>query len=933
MNRIRSSRKTPVTLLATGIALVLSMPAAFAQTATPPVEVEPEATVATATTASDATDLDAVKVVGFRASLVKALDIKRENVGAIDAIIAEDIAKFPDQNIAESLQRIPGITITRESGEGRNISVRGLSGEFTRVRINGMEAIAATGGEGGPNRGRDFDYNVFASELFNSVVVHKTAEASLDEGSLGAIVDLNTGGPFGYKAGSTFLLSGQGQYNDLVEEVAPRMAALYAYRDPSDFWALSLSAAYSDDTTREIGQNTVRWQQARFRSVRGVSCADNPTDTGCTEVANGFHPRIPRYGEIEVDRERLGLTGSLEIRPSVDTKLKFDVLHSKLDATRGERYAEVLFRGNESRMDVVDYTLDPATNNLNRLDVDNAWVRTENFEKAWSTEFTQYTLDLEQVFSDTVKGHVLLGSSSSTLEFPYERTFVYDNQNYDGFQYDYTDDKYPVIGFNGADMTDPSNFQMSEFRDRPTSTEHTFDTIAADIEWAFSTDYWLQAGVNYRKFGFETWGGSRDTGVCASTVFNCDPNGDGVNEFYGIPVTADLSEVYHFDGETGPGSTTRWLIPGLSQWGDYVDLDNQPLRQDQGNIRSVQEKDSGVWVQLNGSTLIFDRDFRFNLGVRYVETAQSSSGFNSGEYVTVNRPTYKDTLPALNMAYNLSENLIWRASASKVMTRPGLGSLTPGGSVDSFNYAVSYQNPFLNPTRAKAFDTSLEWYFAPQALVSLAIFYKDIGSRPIATERTGTFASTGLPLSLLAPTSPAEQNPEGMPWTIRTIDNGPGGALRGAEFGFQVPLELWAEGVPVVRNMGLTGNYTWVDSEVDYTFGSDIVSESLFGLSKRSYNFTVFYENAKFDARLSAAYRDDYLTSTSATGNRFEGFGETLNIDASMGYKVNEQFELTFEALNLTDDYQDRWNDLETRRRYEWDHTGRVYKVGFRYRF
>lgn len=927
MRQLFGFKKTPVTMLAASIALALTAHPALAQS-TPS---DPDAASPTPTT--DATELDAVQVTGFRASLVKALDIKRDNVGAIDAIIAEDIAKFPDQNIAESLQRIPGITITRESGEGRNISVRGLSGEFTRVRINGMEAIAATGGEGGPNRGRDFDYNVFASELFNSVVVHKTAEARLDEGSLGAVVDLNTGGPFGYKEGSTFLLSGQGQYNDLAEDGSPRVAALFAYRAPSNLWAASVSAAYSDDTTLEQGQNTVRWQQARFRSVRGVNCAANPTDTGCAEVTNGFHPRIPRYGDIEVDRERLGLTGSLELRPSEDTKLKFDVLHSKLDATRGERYGEVLFRGNEGRMDVVDYTLDPATNNLDMLEVNNAWVRTENFEKAWTTEFNQYTVDLEHVFSDTVKGHVLIGTSSSKLEFPYEITFVYDNQNYNGFRYDYTDDKYPVIAFDGPDMTNPANFQMAEFRDRPTNTKHTFDTVAADVEWAFSTDYWLQAGVNYRKFGFETWGATRDTGVCASGIFNCDQNGDGVNEFYGIPVTADLSQVYEFGGRTGPGSTTSWLIPGLSQWSDFVDLPNRPLREDQGNIRSVQEKDSGLWVQLNGSTLIFDRDFRFNLGVRYVETAQSSSGYNSGEYVLVDRPTYKDTLPALNMAYNLTPDLIWRASASKVMTRPGLGSLTPGGSVDSFNYRVSYQNPFLDPTRAKAFDTSLEWYFAPQALLSLAIFYKDLDSRPIASERTGTYASTGLPLSLLAPTSPAEQNPEGQPWTIRSIDNGPGGTLRGAELGFQLPLEFWAANVPVVRNMGVTGNYTWVDSEVDYTFGSEIVTERLFGLSKRSYNFTVFYENDRFDARISAAYRDEYLTGTSATGNRFEGFGDTLNIDASMGYKINDNFEVTLEALNLTDDYQDRWNDLDTLRRYEWDHTGRVYKVGFRYRF
>ncbi|WP_454832244.1 TonB-dependent receptor [Pseudoxanthomonas wuyuanensis] len=918
-------RKTPVTLLALSIGLALQINAsAHAQEAAAQAAPAQDASVET---------LDTISVTGYRASLVKALDLKRDSVGAVDAIVAEDIAEFPDQNIAESLQRIPGIVITRESGEGRNISVRGLSGEFTRVRINGMEAIATTGGEGGPNRGRDFDYNVFASELFNSVVVHKSAEAKLDEGSLGAVVDLNTGGPFGYDDGVTFLFSGQGQYNDIAEDVAPRAAALFAYKDPNDKWGATFSAAFSDDTTYEMGQNTVRWQRAGFRSVRGVNCADNPTDAGCVEVANAFHPRIPRYGQIKVERERTGLTGSLEFRPTQDTRIKLDALYSKLDAKRGEIYGEVLFRGNEGGMDVVDYSYDPATNNLTSMDVNNAWVRNESFEKAWTTEFKQYTLDLSHTFSDSFSAHLLAGTASSELSFPYEITFMYDDRNYNGFSYDYSNDKYPVIAFNGADVTDPSTFQMAEFRDRPSSTKHTFDNVAADVTWNFSTDYWLDAGVNYRKFEFETWGGIRDSGVCAAGVYDCDQDDDGVNEFYGIPATADLTDVYHYSDRTGAGSTTDWAIPDLWAWSDFIGLRDRPMREDIGNVRTVTEEDTGAFVQLNGSTVVADRDLRFNAGVRYVRTKQSSTGYNSGEFVVVDRPTYSDTLPSINVAYNLTPDLIWRASASKVMTRPGIGSLSPGGSVDSFNYRVTYQNPFLDPTRAKAFDTSLEWYFAPEAILSLAYFYKDIDSRPISSQREGTYASTGLPLSLLVPTSPAAENPEARLWEINSVINGPGGKLQGVELAFQMPLSLIAPHVPVIRNMGVSSNFTYVDSDADYTISGQIVTERLFGLSKRSYNFTVFYENDRFDARISGAYRSDYLTGTSGTGNRFEGYGETFNLDASMGYKINDNFEVTFEALNLTDDYQDRWTDIDARRRYEWDHTGRVYKVGFRYRF
>jgi iron complex outermembrane recepter protein len=137
-------------------------------------------------------EVDEIVVTGFRASLDAALDDKRLSAAAIDSIRSEDIAKSPDSNLAESLQRIPGVSIARDAGEGRNLSVRGLGPQFTRVRINGMEVQSTTGGtdsSGGANRNRQFDFNVFASELFNNITARKTSSAEVEEGSLGATRD------------------------------------------------------------------------------------------------------------------------------------------------------------------------------------------------------------------------------------------------------------------------------------------------------------------------------------------------------------------------------------------------------------------------------------------------------------------------------------------------------------------------------------------------------------------------------------------------------------------------------------------------------------------------------------------------------------------------------------------------------------------------
>ena len=212
-------------------------------------------------------ELETIVVTGFRASLEVSLDMKRESAASVDTILAEDIAEFPDLNLAEAIQRIPGVAIARDAGEGRNISVRGLGPQFTRVRINGMEALSTAGGTdatGGTNRSRAFDFNIFASELFNSITVTKTASAATEEGSLGATVDLMTGRPFDYK-GNQFVTSFQAGYNDLSGEVDPRMALLASGSSPT-----GPSARWSPSRMpKETSTTTARAPSAGSRAASG----------------------------------------------------------------------------------------------------------------------------------------------------------------------------------------------------------------------------------------------------------------------------------------------------------------------------------------------------------------------------------------------------------------------------------------------------------------------------------------------------------------------------------------------------------------------------------------------------------------------------------------------------------------------------------------
>jgi len=260
-------RSAVAAILALGIAHV---GAASAQAATqaagasandPQQDAGPAATDATPA----ASQLQEIVVTGYRSSLAQALNIKRNMGVEADTILAEDIGKFPDQNLAESLQRIPGVAITREQGEGRQITVRGLGPQFTRVRINGMETLTTTGSpdnEGGVNRTRSFDFNIFSSDLFNSLTIRKTAEADVDEGSLGATVDLSTAHPLDYHH-FVFITQAKGNYDDLSGTVGPQLSGLISNTfDDGKFGALA-SVSWSKRDYLDVGSSTVRWDEAQ----------------------------------------------------------------------------------------------------------------------------------------------------------------------------------------------------------------------------------------------------------------------------------------------------------------------------------------------------------------------------------------------------------------------------------------------------------------------------------------------------------------------------------------------------------------------------------------------------------------------------------------------------------------------------------------------
>lgn len=909
--------------------------------------------------ADDSAPDDAIVVTGFRQSLQAAINVKKNAVGAVDAIVAEDIAKFPDQNLAESLQRIPGISISRDAGEGRAITVRGLSSQFTRVRVNGLETVATSTDGASANRDRAFDFNVFASELFSSIVVHKTAEASLDEGSLGAVVDLNTGNPLAGKAGFTGVASVVGTYNDLSDYVGPRLAGLLSWRNDAGTFGVSLSAAYQKTKVLELGNNTVRWSQARFDSVNGTNCFTTPNSGGtyvssaaCNKAALAFHPRIPRYGEVKHDRERLGLTGSVQFAPSDATKFSIDGLFSRFNADREEQWGEVLLRSNERSINVVNPVYD-ANNNMISATLNDAWVRTEHYLRKSKTEFYQVGGTWDQDLSDTLRFTVLGGFSKSDADIPVETTMIFDDRDAQGYSFDYTDMKRPKLTF-GTSVTDPANFQLAEIRDRPSTVVNKFKTVQFRTEWDVAEGFTVKAGAMWRRFNFDTESYTRDTAVCgnggldrvlgtitcsASSVF-------GPTAVYGIPVTAQLAQMFNLGNAGQPaGNTNAWLVPNLETTTALTKLYDRALVADAGNIRGVQETTKGGYLQFDGKGELLGLRYALNAGIRYVKTEQSSYGLVSGTQATVER-SYDNWLPSANIAFYPTEDLIVRGAVAEVITRPTLGSLTPGGSADGFNFRVNSGNPFLKPFQATNYDLSIEWYFAPQALISVAGFIKEVASFTQSAAITeATFAQTGLPVSVLNPSSPAALNPAllNQPiWTLTTTVNGTGAKLKGIELAAQIPFKIFTEGF--LGNFGIIANATFIDSDATYTLqgpatapGGALVNvdrtAALANVSKQAFNGTLYYDDGRFSARVMGTYRGRYHEGASGTGNVLEGYGSMFNLDASMRFKLTDWVELSVEGNNLLDTYRYRYTDIDANRNYENNHYGRNILVGARFKY
>lgn len=924
-------RKTPVTLLAVSIALALHMGAAAAQESAPAEQQAPPS--------EDATNLDTISVTGYRASLEKALDIKRGEKGIVDAIVAQDIGKFPDLNLAESLQRIPGVVITRDAGEGRNITVRGLGPQFTRVRLNGLEAMSSVGssdGQGGANRSRSFDFNVFASDLFSQLIARKTASADVEEGSLGATVDLRTARPFDFD-GFTATGNLQGSFNDAAETTSPRFAGLISNSWADGRFGALLSVAYSERDTVEEGSGTVRWAGG---TTNGGFNAASPYTPAL--AANVYAPRFPRYTLMEHDQKRLGITGALQFKPSSDTTFSLDALYSKIDAVRDERYIEANSlskssgAGRKNDIRVMDGVIENGA--LVYAVMNNVGLRAENRHDEWETTFRQISLDGEHRFSDSFRISGKVGTSKSDHSNPVQATVMMDRYGVNGYSYDYRGNPNKPVFNYGINPTDPNGWNLSVIRLRENYVTNDYDTGQLDFAWIVSPTFTLKGGIQAKNFGFVSSERRR-----AATETIVPTNTTGGTSSSPVPLPADQIIQARLRGFSGSPGT--WVVPDFDAIANMYDIfsDSGTFAMSNYNPsdQSVGEQDRGVYLMGEFNTDLGPVPLSGNFGVRYVRTSQNSTGVGtingSPTVITVDRE-YSDTLPSLNLVAEITPDFLIRFGAAKVMARPPLGNLSPGVTVSVSGSArtVSAGNPLLDPQRAKTYDLGFEWYFNEGAMLGAVLFYKDIDSFIQNTRETRAYNTSGLPNSLLDGTTALPTDD----FVFTVPINTPGGALRGVELNYTQPFTFLPG---FLKDFGMQLNYTYVDSEVQYMLSSGALAqkEELTGTSKTGWNASLYYEGKRLSGRISATNRSDYLIQVPGTevgfnseANGVHGQSGTTILDASIRYRISDRLEVSLEGSNLTNEAQESWvSNPAVQLPLEYSETGRQYLLGLRYKF
>ncbi len=847
--------KTTYLFCASAIALAFHGHAAAQVAGNQPTTGEATAQSATPTQADDpATTSGDIIVTGIRRSLAQAADIKRDSAQVLDVITAEDVGKLPDANVAEALQRVTGVQITRVFGEGQAVNIRGL--QQVRVEVDGRTLLGFSARVSPPendNLGRSSGLDSVPSSLFGRLEVRKSPLASQVEGGLGGTVNLVTPKPFDFKK-TTLTGQVQGTYSQEADKFEPGVTGLFTTTFADGRIGVLISGEYQKRTS-----NLQLFERNNFF---------NSLNGGTTTLTA---PRLLQYENVDIDRSRFGLNGSVQFQVSPEFVLTADGLYSKVNANRTNQFIAFNMPTSATARIITNPVLDG-----NAIVAGTAVGNVRTGNQVRRDPATSYLAGLNGkyesgAFTLEADGYYSRGTLRQEIE-----VVTLQSANTVAGSFDFRNSTIPSLTLNTASgaVFDPT--LVANYPARTDLLTLRANKLPANLsEWAGRLDAGYDAGDGVKlKAG----------------VRYVDLRGDSQAFRSRADVGIATLQPYLDSGNAGflssiPGNFPRQFLTGVPDVDFILDrvLAAEPNQSGDpaGTLRRNATRDYDLRERTVSGYLMFDAEgqvlgmpTRVNAGVRVTHTDFKVDTFTQRGAALLpqtDRNSYINVLPSVNLTFNATDKLLLRLSASQTLQRAGLAELAPSTFVDATNLTLTGGNAQLTPPIASNLDLSLEYYTSRTSLISAALFYKDVQDF-IATNTTEQvipgFENLGV---------------------VRVIR--PENVASAKVKGFEVGVTQFLDFLPSpLDGFGVIANYTFADSKDSNGF-------PLVATSKHSYNLVGLYEKGPLSARIAYNWRDDAVFEF--TQGRPDVIAARSQLDAQIGLDLTDHVALSLQAQNL----------------------------------
>lgn len=897
----------------------------------------------------DGADTEVISVKGIRSSLGKATSIKRDSFGVVDAISAEDIGKFPDTNLAESLQRITGVSIDRSNNEGNQVTVRGFGPSFNLVTLNNRQMPNSSALEDA-GIDRSFNFKEIAAETVSSVEVYKTGKANVSSGGIGATINIKTARPFdrpGFNAHTSVKAVMDTSVDDGTgNKFTPEISGSISNTFLDDKLGLLVSASHSkrDSHTDRIGTQS-GWSRNFPNFANGSSPDTSAINTDNNPTAETW--KVPTVDLDNSDTERERQNAQLVLQYALTDSLiaTADYTMSRFDEKTNMNRMSFWFDNVQSgAADVNGTIINPSRAN----DELNFWA----WQYAFKTENDSYGLNLEWFATDTLKFELDMHDSTSHSNpgaLPAERLANLANIKLpDGSGVDIAADfsgNTPSVSYDDSALPggayELTNMRSDLYQERGYEIENNIQQIQLDGTWENAGSDGLRA-IN---FGIAHTGYKVDTTKITSANFALHPEG------------MDISSL---DFSLMPGGIGYEHIPKYSAI-EFIDLvKEQGLFTDANlDLNGVEEETLAYYVSADFESEFNGMDFKANVGMRYENTDVSSYtvanpvvGFNWISDLEMSKifandavsneltGDYKYYLPNMDFSLNIRPELVARLSYSTTISRSDIGAMFPSTALNNHfstgPFRASQGNPSLLPYESRNLDLSLEWYYSDTSYMSVGHFKKQVDNFIATDQEEKIIEGPNGPLTNPS-VNPRANCPEGTTSEpVEACTSQPGDPAIVWEF--TVPKNLDATEVDGwefnIQHMfgdsgfGTIANYTLVQSSDEYEIYNLNNDFALTGLSD-SANLVGFYEQDNYSVRIAYNWRDKFLL----TGGDEPTFTEAYEqIDISANYDINETVSVFVDGINITGENARRHGRFENQL-IDFEKYGARYNFGIRAKF